>query len=171
MNLTEVIDLTSIGTLFAFILVSGGIIILNPLGKRVNSDKGFIVPYFSSRKFLIPIILLVVIIISFAYQPGSISAYFEGKTVVEMMQTSSIIPYSFFFVGSVLISICAIYYNWSLIPVMGLLTNLYLMSELGITNWMRFGIWLVAGLILYFSFGFKHSKLKNSGSISNEVLK
>jgi len=47
----------------------------------------------------------------------------------------------------------------SLIPVLGLLTNLYLISELGITNWMRFLIWLVIGLTLYFSYGNKHSKL------------
>jgi hypothetical protein len=50
--------------------------------------------------------------------------------------------------------------QWSLIPVLGLLTNLYLMSELGITNWMRFLIWLVIGLALYFLYGVKHSKLR-----------
>ena len=54
MNLTEVTDLTSIGTLFAFILVSGGILIVNPNGKRVLNDKGFVVPYLNSRYFLPP---------------------------------------------------------------------------------------------------------------------
>ena len=39
----------------------------------------------------------------------------------------------------------------SLIPVIGLLTNFYLMAQLGITNWMRFGMWLVIGLMIYFS--------------------
>lgn len=169
LNLTEVIDLTSIGTLFAFILVSGGILILNPLGKRSNSDRGFIVPYFNSRILLIPIIFLVVVVVYFSGDTGSMNSYFEGKSAWELMQSSSIIPYSFFILGSIYITFNAIRYKWSLIPVLGLLTNLYLMSELGITNWMRFGIWLVAGLVLYFSFGFKNSKLKNSEIIGEEV--
>jgi APA family basic amino acid/polyamine antiporter len=47
----------------------------------------------------------------------------------------------------------------SAIPVLGLLSCLYLMSQLGVTNWTRFGIWLVVGLAIYFSYGQKHSKL------------
>jgi hypothetical protein len=39
------------------------------------------------------------------------------------------------------------------------------MSELGITNWSRFGIWLAIGLLLYFSYGIFHSKLP----VSKEV--
>ena len=34
------------------------------------------------------------------------------------------------------------------------------MSELGITNWLRFLIWLAIGLVLYFTYGAKHSLLK-----------
>jgi hypothetical protein len=39
------------------------------------------------------------------------------------------------------------------------------MSELGITNWARFGVWLVIGLLLYFSYGIFHSKLSDSKSV------
>jgi hypothetical protein len=49
--------------------------------------------------------------------------------------------------------------NLSLIPVLGLLSCLYMMCELGISNWIGFGIWLVVGLIVYFAYGFRHSKL------------
>lgn len=52
--------------------------------------------------------------------------------------------------------------NLSLIPVLGLLTCGYLMTELGWTNWTRFLIWLVAGLILYFIYGYRHSRLAKS---------
>ena len=31
--------------------------------------------------------------------------------------------------------------------------------RLGWTNWMRLGIWLAIGLVLYFAYGAKHSKL------------
>jgi hypothetical protein len=33
------------------------------------------------------------------------------------------------------------------------------MTELGITNWLRFGIWLAIGLVLYFVYGVRHSRL------------
>jgi hypothetical protein len=33
------------------------------------------------------------------------------------------------------------------------------MTELGVTNWMRFGIWLLVGLLIYVFYGYKHSKL------------
>jgi basic amino acid/polyamine antiporter, APA family len=42
---------------------------------------------------------------------------------------------------------------------MGLLTCGYLMTELGITNWIRFLVWLIVGLILYFLYGYRHSNL------------
>jgi hypothetical protein len=47
----------------------------------------------------------------------------------------------------------------SLIPVMGLLSCGYLMTELGIHNWRRFIYWLAAGLVIYFFYGRHHSKL------------
>jgi len=47
----------------------------------------------------------------------------------------------------------------SLIPVLGLLTCFYLMTQLGITNWTRFVIWLVVGLAIYFLYSRKSSKL------------
>ncbi|MCY1541598.1 hypothetical protein D9M68_772990 [compost metagenome] len=52
--------------------------------------------------------------------------------------------------------------NLSLIPVLGLLSCLYMMCELGISNWIGFGIWLLVGLIVYFSYGYKHSKLRET---------
>jgi len=54
----------------------------------------------------------------------------------------------------------SIWKKWSLIPVLGLLTNLYLMAQLGTTNWLRFAGWLVIGLAIYFTFGVRHSKLR-----------
>jgi hypothetical protein len=36
------------------------------------------------------------------------------------------------------------------------------MTELGLSNWVGFGIWLVFGLLIYFSFGKKHSLLNQT---------
>jgi hypothetical protein len=47
----------------------------------------------------------------------------------------------------------------SVIPVLGLLSCFYLATQLGITNWSRFVIWLIAGLAIYFLYGRKFSKL------------
>ncbi|UPT69217.1 MAG: hypothetical protein M0D57_14315 [Sphingobacteriales bacterium JAD_PAG50586_3] len=33
------------------------------------------------------------------------------------------------------------------------------MSQLGHTNWERFFIWLGIGLVLYFAYGYRNSKL------------
>jgi hypothetical protein len=50
----------------------------------------------------------------------------------------------------------------SLLPVLGVITCGYLMTELGITNWMRFLLWLAVGLVLYFFYGHRHSKLNKA---------
>jgi hypothetical protein len=34
-----------------------------------------------------------------------------------------------------------------------------MMSEMGISNWTGFGIWLIVGLIIYALYGFRKSKL------------
>ena len=161
MNLTEVTDLTSIGTLFAFILVSGGILVLNPLGKRTGNEKNFKVPYLNSRHYLLPIWLLVIFIFILSGSGGISNKSHSENLLNGFLTADHLVPYSFFIVISLIISFNAIYRSWSLIPVLGLLTNLYLMSELGITNWMRFGIWLVIGLTLYFCYGSRKSRLNH----------
>ena len=160
MNLTEVTDLTSIGTLFAFVLVSGGILVLNPLGKRSENEKGFKVPYLNSRYYLLLCWLLVIMIFILAIY-GNHQNTNNARVFNEFLNSDYLIPYSFFFIVSLIISFYAILLQWSLIPVLGLLTNLYLMCELGITNWMRFGIWLVIGLALYFTYGSRKSRLNH----------
>jgi amino acid transporter len=157
MNLTEVIDLTSIGTLFAFLLVSGGILKLNPRGERKNDAKGFIVPYFNSRYFLIPVWVIVIIITGLSIDTSFyLSKHFPFSDLLNSL------PFYIFLLVSAIISGLAIFYEWSLIPVLGLITNFYLMSELGITNWLRFGIWLAVGLLIFFSYSNKKSKLVNT---------
>jgi len=43
--------------------------------------------------------------------------------------------------------------------VLGLLSCLFLMTKLGHSNWLRFLIWLGVGLVFYFSFSIKNSRL------------
>ncbi len=154
LNLTEVTDLTSIGTLFAFVLVSGGVLILHPRGVKPDDGSAprFFVPYFNSRYFLPPILLLSFTM--YFYLSGGL----PFPTAVTSWQEK--VPYLIFGFISLIISALAVFRQWSLIPVLGLLTNLYLMSELGFTNWMRFVVWLMVGLSIYFAYGYRKSRLK-----------
>jgi APA family basic amino acid/polyamine antiporter len=49
-----------------------------------------------------------------------------------------------------------------LIPLLGIVFCLYLMLGLGLTNWIRFGGWLAAGLVIYFLYGSRKSVLRRS---------
>ena len=48
------------------------------------------------------------------------------------------------------------------IPVLGIVSCLYLTLGLPTTAWIRFGVWLLVGLALYRAYGFTHSKLARS---------
>ena len=98
-SIDEMVDLTNIGTLFAFILVCVGIIVLR------RKDPG------RPRAFRTPWVPLV--------------------------------------------------------PVLGILSCGYLMLGLPWITWIRFGLWLVVGLVVYFLYGFKRSRLmKLSASVA-----
>lgn len=90
-SIDEMVDLTNIGTLFAFILVCVGIMILRK--KDPERERGFKTPF---------------------------------------------VP---------------------LIPLLGIFSCLYLMLGLPWITWMRFCIWLLIGLAIYFLYGRKKSRL------------
>src|SRR5690606_21544395 len=142
--------------LFAFVLVCGGILILERDPEH-RKKAGFKVPYFNG-KYLFPVILLIVLAIGYYFNAEGIYAFlkFEG----DWEETQHKLP----MIGFVLVCLLLVYYtfknNLSLIPVLGLATNLYLMSELGITNWSRFLAWLGLGLLVYFIYGRRNSKLR-----------
>ena len=91
-NIAEVVDLTNIGTLFAFVLVSAGVIFL----RRLEPDR--------PRPFRVPWVPLT--------------------------------------------------------PLISIVACFYLMWQLPTVTWIRFGVWLVIGLVLYFTYGYTHSTLR-----------
>jgi len=94
-NIAEVVDLTNIGTLFAFVLVSAGVVVLRALEPQ------------RARPFRAPWVPVT--------------------------------------------------------PIISILSCLYLMFQLPGVTWKRFGIWLVVGLVFYFTYGARHSRLRNQG--------
>ncbi len=91
-TIDEMVDLTNIGTLFAFILVCAGIIILRK--KEPDRPRGFRTPW---------------------------------------------VP---------------------LLPLLGIAACLYLVLGLPWITWIRFAGWLLIGLVVYFSYGYKRSLLR-----------
>jgi APA family basic amino acid/polyamine antiporter len=51
------------------------------------------------------------------------------------------------------------------VPILGILFNGYMMYKLGWVNWARLIIWLVIGLVIYFSYGRKHSTVRRSSEL------
>jgi amino acid transporter len=159
MNLTEVTDLSSIGTLFAFVLVCGGVLMKD---KEFGTDNRY-VPYINSQ-FIVPALFIIAWLALIILRPDALRTFFSlhdpaapGASAWEVFRHK--IPYMVFIIFSLLMTILSFRRRLSLIPVLGLLSCTYLMTELGITNWIRFGAWLITGLILYFLYGYSHSKL------------
>ncbi|HKX62583.1 MAG TPA: amino acid permease [Verrucomicrobiae bacterium] len=167
LNLKEVIDLSSIGTLFAFSLVCGGILVLEN-SKRPPARPKFKTPYINGR-FVVPLLYLAVIAVVYGYFKAEawdpffsleprVNAAGQREEGWELFRHK--IPMVLFIIVATLLTVVTVIKRLSLIPVLGLLTCLYLMSQLGITNWMRFLLWLAAGSIIYVCYGRKHSKLR-----------
>lgn len=157
MNLTEVTDLTSIGTLFAFVLVCGGVLLLPKHEKGAPKPK-FQIPYVSSR-YIVPALFIIGTALFWnnfigLFDPGEGWHEFKDK-----------LPFFLFVIVAIALTIFSAVKKLSLIPVLGLASCLYLMTELGYTNWLRFLIWLAIGLVIYFFYSRHHSKLSKSKTV------
>ena len=163
LNMDLVVDLTSIGTLFAFALVCGGILIIDPYGQ---SEARFRVPYINGR-FLVPLILAI---------GGALLLRYNGEQIHDFTTNASFgngyegfrhqIPMIVFLISCVLLAVVTFQKKLSLLPVLGLLINLYLMTQLGISNWTLFFIWLLIGLGVYFGYGYANSKLSRPAQVA-----
>jgi APA family basic amino acid/polyamine antiporter len=168
MNLTEVTDLASIGTLFAFVVVCAGVLFKD---KEFKESGTRYVPYISSQ-FLLPLILIVVGITINYFSPTFYSDLItltpaEGESMLGAF--SHKIPMIFFVVISVVLVFFSLTKKLSLIPILGLLSCLYLMTELGVTNWIRFGVWLLVGMVIYFIYGYRNSHLNRDNTASRSA--
>ncbi|WP_313608277.1 APC family permease, partial [Dysgonomonas sp.] len=143
LDMQFVVDLTSVGTFFAFILVCSGVLFLDHKGESKKAK--FKVPYINGQ-YIIFILFIVGV------------SLFIGKTDYTEVVARKPLLIVFWAVWLGL-SVAAFRYKFSLLPVLGILTNLYLMTELGWSNWVMFLIWLAIGLIIYFGYGYKKSKL------------
>lgn len=144
-----VLDFTSIGTLFAFVLVCGGMLIL-PRETGQREAGRFRMPYINS-KWIVPAITIISFVLIFKYVPGSI--YHDDD------KGSLNFPMIIFYIVWLVIAVLSFVKNFSLIPVLGLLSCFYLLTGMGTMNWIMFSIWLLIGLVIYFLYGYRKSRL------------
>jgi amino acid transporter len=146
LNLDVVLALTSIGTLFAFVLVCAGILVLD--SRSVKAESKFKVPYVNA-KYIVPVAFVTAVLFIAVKFPG----YYKS------ILSEQGFPMIVFFIETAIVSVLSFLKNFSLIPVLGLLSCFYLMAQESHTNWYRFIIWLAIGLIFYFLYGRQNSHL------------
>jgi basic amino acid/polyamine antiporter, APA family len=162
---TFVLDFTSIATLFAFVLVCGGVLLIP---KREKEPGKFHIPFINAQ-FLFPAIVIGSMIGAyllsknyyanmFNFDFSSNNDYVNGKLSFMDIATPNI-ALIIFWVCALVLSVLAAIKKYSLIPLMGLITCLYLLTGMTKSNWAWFLSWLAIGLVIYFLYGYKKSKL------------
>jgi amino acid transporter len=140
-------DLTSIGTLFAFALVSGGVLLL-PFRKK-ESGK-FQLPYINS-KWIMPALFILFVYLTRDRLHGAV-LHLNDEGYQEIL-------FIVFILLAGLVSIFSFLKNYSLIPVLGVICCLYLMIEIPAKSWLVFFGWMTLGLSFYYFYGYKKSRL------------
>jgi amino acid transporter len=142
-------DLTSIGTLFAFVLVCFGVLVLPRMAKEAGSSA-FRLPYLNGQ-FIIPAIVAVFVYFSM----NRISEAFANYANEGFQE----ILFLLFIFIAVVTGVLSFVRKYSVIPVVGALCCLYLMIEIPAISWMWFFIWMGIGLTIYFFYSRRRSKL------------
>ncbi|MER3499302.1 MAG: amino acid transporter [Chitinophagaceae bacterium] len=155
LNLNQVLSLTSIGTLFAFVLVCGGVLVLQ--GRKERPESKFKVPYVNGQ-FIFPLLVAVAV---------ALIAWKFPEHFTRDIWTKDTWPMAVFWLITLIVAIMAFIKKWSLLPILGMISCFYLMAQETHVVWMRFLIWLFVGLSVYFTYSFVASKLTAEKIITN----
>jgi basic amino acid/polyamine antiporter, APA family len=145
-------DLTSIGTLFAFVLVSGGVLMLPKVVnlKGETHEGKFKLPYINGR-FIIPVLYLVFIyFLGERIQSGLLNIAKDGLQEILFLV---------FVLLATVMTIMTAVKKFNIIPILGVLFCAYLLIEIQALSWLYFFGWMAIGLTIYFAYGFWRSKL------------
>ncbi|HET6255936.1 MAG TPA: amino acid permease [Puia sp.] len=159
-------QLTSIGTLFAFVLVSYGVLVL-PKSKRTS---GFRMPYVDGR-IIVPALYALFIFIMWGRITGTFREFSskglhdfffrpdEEKKIIFSNEALQEVLFIVYIILAGLLTMTTIIRKYSLIPVLGVLFCAYLLIEIPAIAWIWFFVWMTIGLIIYFLYGYRKSRL------------
>jgi APA family basic amino acid/polyamine antiporter len=131
-SLDEMVDLTNIGTLFAFILVCAGILVLRKREPERN------------RPFRVPGGWRWAILLYLAVTAGMLAL--DLPVAVEIA-LALVLAFLFW------------RYRESIFPLLGIASCIYLIFYLPPTSWLRFAAWLNLGFVIYAAYGMQRSGL------------
>lgn len=162
---TFVLDFTSIATLFAFVLVCGGVLLIPRKEKQAGK---FHLPHINGQ-FIFPLIVIGAMVMAvslsnsyftdlFNFDFSSNADYTSGKLSFMDVATPNI-SLIVFWLSALVLAVVTFIKKYSLIPLMGLITCMYLLTGMTKANWAWFLGWLAIGLVIYLLYGYKKSKL------------
>ena len=137
-----ILDFTSIGTIFAFVLVNGGILLMPAREKKKGS---FNLPYVNS-KYIFPIIFLGGLIGFYFWQP---QFFHDLWNISDEKQGEFRLSIIIYIIINLILVVISYLKNLSLIPLLGLSSCLYLLTGMTHNNWFWFGLWFIVGLGIY----------------------
>ena len=162
---TFVLDFTSIATLFAFVLVCGGVLLIPR--KEKQSGK-FHLPFINGQ-YIFPLIVVGSLLLAHKLSASyftdmfnfnfSSNADYSSSKISFMDAATPNITLIIFWITALFLAVTTFIKKYSLIPLMGLITCLYLLTGMTKNNWAWFIGWLLIGLVVYFLYGYKKSKL------------
>jgi APA family basic amino acid/polyamine antiporter len=148
-----ILDLCSMGTLFAFVLVCAGVL---KLQNDPNAIRGkFRTPYLNA-KFIMPGLIVLTCVLIGVYGKNWLTNFLTYGSWDDFKNK---IPMYLFLALCLIMTVLSFLKNLSLIPVLGLIFCFYMMAQIQLSSWLGFFVWLILGLGIYFTFGRKNSKL------------
>lgn len=159
LNFSEVTDLSSIGTLFAFVLVCGGVLVQQLRGGPDYQPRFRV--FYINGKYLLPLLVLAGGVLIPVLNPEGVAQFWSFQDAEHSAAWSFFkrVPMLLFYAVALAMAYLAFRYRLGLIPALGLIVCFYLMAEVDAVSWYRFLAWLAVGLVIYFAYGRKNSRL------------
>ena len=162
---TFVLDFTSIATLFAFVLVCGGVLLI-PNKEKIPGR--FHLPYINGQ-FIFPAIVVASLLVAgllsksyftdlFNFDFTADKEYLDGKKSFMDLATPNL-SLIIFWMMAIILAVLTFIKKYSLIPLMGVFTCMYLLTGMSKSNWVWFIGWLLLGMVFYYFYGYRKSKL------------
>ncbi|MCJ8748395.1 hypothetical protein PDJAM_G00164230 [Pangasius djambal] len=182
-DLKALVDMMSIGTLFAYTLVAICILILRyqgDLDKLREKEKWSLIrppssPTATSSK-VVSILTMIIIVLTVALSVILTKGVESGLVETWWMIAIICVLVLFLFTAIVIIwrqpqNSTKAAFMVPLVPVLPILStfvNIYLMVQLGGDTWIRYAVWMAVGLLIYFCYGVWHSVQKKRDESSQD---